>query len=63
MIGADWVFGSMDVAGIDTGDHWASLGVLLISPGWLLGFVSSRRTMALAESTAAEGPEWQAASG
>ena len=62
VIAADWVFGSVDVAGIDIGDRWAGAAVLLCSPVWLLAFVSNRRIVALAESAAAEGPEWRASS-
>ncbi len=62
VIAADWVFGSMDIAGIDAGDRWASVAVLLCSPVTLLAFVSNRRIVSLAESAAAEGPEWQAPS-
>ena len=62
LIAADWVFGSMDVAGIDVGERWASVIVLVFSPVWLLAFVSNRRIVALAKSAAAEGSEWQAPS-
>ena len=62
VIAADWVFGSIDVAGIDVSDRWASVALLLCSPVWLLAFVSNRRILALAQSAAAEGSEWQAPS-
>lgn len=61
MMAADWVFGRMNIAGIDLGDQWASrLGVVLCLLPVLLLIVSNRRIVALAESAAAEGPEWQA---
>ena len=62
VIAADWVLGSMDVAGIDIADRWASVAVLVSLPASLLAFVSNRRIVALAESAAAEGPGWQASS-
>lgn len=51
---AIWVFGSVDVAGVDIGHWWAGPGSLLTAPTAVLGWVSSTRVRALAESATAE---------
>lgn len=51
---AAWVFGSVDIAGVDIGHWWTGLGSLLTVPMGVLGWVSNSRVRALAESGTAE---------